>query len=280
MQFNNLSNAILYLAQEMTKRTNIIEISIPLKNYDFKYIGNAMLTQAMSNDLVLENNEVYGDYLWYSVTTLNFTYSTSENILTYKFIINYYDTAEQEQQVEDTINNLITTLGLNSKTNAERCKIVYEWLANNCVYDKTTREVTNTTETGTVQASILRNSAWDALVNKASVCQGFTNAYFRFMNKLGVKTRDIQGYELNENRDLYTHIWCCNQIDNKWYLTCPTSAVHYRNGKMQGSGLDDWLLKNYKDFNTNPIKYIELPDFKIRSFKRNHMIASTSYTFS
>ena len=192
MKFDQLTQAAIYLAEQMVNRTNIIEISLPLKNYDFNYIGNAMLTQAMSNNLVSEKKEVYGDYLWYSVTTLNFTYAIQDNILTYKFIINYYDTAEQEQEVENTIDSLIASLDLNNKTNAEKCKIVYEWMANNCVYDISTREVTNTTETGTETAQINRNSAWDALVNKASVCQGFSNAYYRFMNKLGISTSSLQ----------------------------------------------------------------------------------------
>ncbi len=76
----------------------------------------------------------------------------------------------------------------------DKAKFVHDYLAGNTSYDNTHTKFT----------------AYDALVGKSAVCEGYANAYKLVMNKLGIEC------EYATSKDMQ-HMWNIVKIDGQWY---------------------------------------------------------------
>lgn len=125
----------------------------------------------------------------------------------YKFVLtyNYYDTAEQEKQVNTIVNNFVNSIDTNKLSDYEIMKKIHDFICNRTTYDYDAIESPyNCTYAFT---------AYGALVKGRSVCQGYAVAFYRICKELGYKVRFVSS-DPNEG----CHAWNIVQIDNKYYF--------------------------------------------------------------
>ena len=105
----------------------------------------------------------------------------------------------------------------------EKALYVNDYLALNCEYDYT----------------LSNHTAYDALVNKSAVCEGYAEAYKLLTAELGMECEIVSSRSLN-------HAWNMIDIDGKKYHVDPTWNDPYED--MLGAASHRYFLKSTANF--------------------------------
>ena len=116
----------------------------------------------------------------------------------------YYDTAEQQAEMDEAVADLLDELNLDGLTDYEKIRGVYDYMTENIVYDY---ENLNNEE------YFLQYTAYAALINGTSVCQGYANLFYRLMLELDVDNRIIVGEVPGGG-----HAWNIVELGDRYYL--------------------------------------------------------------
>ena len=127
--------------------------------------------------------------------------------ITFTFEMDYFTTAEQEAIVTAEVNRVLASLDLDGKTTYEKILTVHDWICSNVSYDY---------ENLNDSSYLLKHSAYAALMNRTSVCQGYANLFYRMMLELGIDCRYISGMSDNGS-SVGRHGWNIVRIDGKYY---------------------------------------------------------------
>ncbi|MEL1239609.1 transglutaminase domain-containing protein [Flavobacterium flavipallidum] len=114
----------------------------------------------------------------------------------------------------------------NFKTDSDKIRAVFYWTTINISYDVPNMFVPNQLESP--QEKIEKT-----LKTRKGVCIHYAEVFNDISNKIGIKSRIIEGYT-KQNGAIATiaHAWCAAKIDNKWLVFDPTwGAGGVQNGK-------------------------------------------------
>jgi hypothetical protein len=163
----------------------------------------------------------------------------------------YGTTLAQERVVDSKVASTLLSLKLTNATDYVKVKKIHDFIINYAKYDTTHQ----------------KSSAYDILINKTAVCEGYTLAAYRMFKDAGLESKIIIGYGKGE-----AHSWNLVRVDGKWYnidLTWddPISSTGKQILRY------DYFLKNTADF-----KYhVRMDEFNTAAFKAAYPIASESY---
>lgn len=134
--------------------------------------------------------------LFYVDKEIQIKYNTSKTYFQVDFSYIYTESQVKKMQKKMRKAALAATDGITEDmSDAEKALIVHDYIVTNCAYDHDHESY----------------SAYDCLVNKSSVCQGYTLAYIYVM-------RDILGIECSAVfSDSENHLWNYLKIDGEWY---------------------------------------------------------------
>ena len=118
------------------------------------------------------------------------------------FHLEYYTTQEQEEVVAARVDSLLAELNPTG-TDYEKIKTVYDWMCENIVYD-----YANLND----PTYDLKYSAYAALINGTSVCQGYSNLLYRLALEMGIDCRIITGWGNGGN-----HAWNIIKLGDSYY---------------------------------------------------------------
>lgn len=188
----------------------------------------------------LDNCLTAGDFLPPDEHSMSWDYNISYTSLstwvdaTLMFSANYYTTREQEDELNRKIDEVITSLELDGKTNYEKVKAVHDWIAKNVIYDRAHLED---------NSYPLKQTAYAAMINGTSVCQGYATLFYKMMLKLGIDCRIITGRSHNES-----HAWNIVKIcDRYYYIDCTWDSNYLE----QGGPIDTFFLKSAATFGSD-----------------------------
>ena len=121
----------------------------------------------------------------------------------FKFVFAYYTTKAQEDAVTAKVQAVRSQLNLAGKSDYEKIVAIYDYLCDNVVYDNANLNDPNYN---------LKYSAYAALVNGTSVCQGYSNLFYRLALEEGIDCRFIFGYSKGMN-----HSWNIVKLGSVYY---------------------------------------------------------------
>ena len=188
-------------------------------DFVFKYINPDYLTEDEVGELFDEVLELAmahtgdpkeGDYLlwhyrWYSYY-YNCRYDKASN--QYNFEIHctfaYNSSAAQEAAMDSAVDNLLQSLDVSGLNDYAKISAVYDYICENVKYDYRT-------------TSNIKYTAYAALVNGKTVCQGYALLLYRLALELGVDCRIIPG---TANGD--SHRWDIVLLNGAYYNLDPT----------------------------------------------------------
>lgn len=149
--------------------------------------------------------------------------------ITYK--LSYYDTADQEAEVDNKVEEIIDGLDLEGRSDYEKLVAIYDYICDNTEYE-TAEEGDNT-----------RRTAYGALIEKKAVCQGYSLALYRLLLEAGIDNRIIFGTGIDPAGEEGAHTWNIVCIYGKYYYVDPTwdDSTGSRDNFMRhaGSGFED-----------------------------------------
>lgn len=123
--------------------------------------------------------------------------------ITLTYTYTYYTNYEQEQTVDQRVSEVLDELDVYAGTDYEKLEAIYSFICGNTAYDY---DNLNNPDYK------LQYTAYGALVDKKSVCQGYALLFYRLALELGVDSRMISGEGGGE-----PHGWNIAEIGGLYY---------------------------------------------------------------
>ncbi len=165
----------------------------------------------------------------------------------------YFTTAEQEAELNVAVDELLAELDLWDADDYGKITGVYDYLCDNITYD-----YDNLYD----NEYLLKHTAYAALINKTSVCQGYALLFYRLMLELDVDARVIFGIGNGG-----AHAWNIVKLDDKYYNLDSTWDA--------GRNEYDWFLLGSDNFDD----HISDDKFLSAEFQNQHPIDENDYVY-
>lgn len=200
-----------------------------------------------------KNTSKDADYLKLSVTrwSASWKWSNMSSTSSLTFSAEYETTAEQEEKVDAKIESALKALNLEDASDYEKVKAIHDYLIERISYDRTLR----------------KHSAYDALINKSAVCEGYATSAYRLFTDAGLEARIITGRAGGG-----PHAWNIVKVDDEWYdidLTWDDPITNTGEQLLRY----DYFLKSEKDFSD----HIRASEFSTKAFLKAYPMAVQSY---
>jgi hypothetical protein len=289
-EFTSEGDAGLYVREQMklrkeTIRFNYVEID---KNISFSSDSELNgLVQTESSKIwaniysgIFDNtgkaNE--GDYLRNSLSSISMRAEAQMNMvpgsksvnlkkINYQISIVYYSNAEQEKVFENKAASVVNELNLSSDSEYEKVVKIYDYITNHVTYDYAHLED---------QSYLIKQSAYAALINGTSVCQGYATLFYYMATYAGLDSRIIMGKSFDEQgSSAELHAWNAIKIGDLYYYVDAT----WDSGNVE----DVYFLKGTSDFTKHIDIYMETPNgevdpTKVIAFSRSSYYSSITKT--
>lgn len=213
----------------------------------------AYLVEALDQAFAIDNENTTDDhdYLRYKLsgTKMDMKGIGSSYQITYTF--DYLESKKETEEVNQEIKKILQTLKIESMNSYEKAKAVHDFIIDNCTYDMT----------------INRNSAYAALIEESSVCQGYAQLTYKMMKEVGVPCRVITG-----TADGQPHAWNIVKLGKYWYnVDCTWDDPIGGDGRTQHRY--DFFLKG----NTSFSKHIRDSEFSSEEFNMAYPMDVVAY---
>ena len=170
---------------------------------------NQLFPLAEENIFPHNGNPTEGDYARWTYAGAGYTasgsYTSDALIVSYNTSVEYYTTKAQEAALTAKLNQVMESLDLDTKTEYEKVKAIYDYIASHVVYDWDNLED---------DSYKLKHTAYAALVNGTSVCQGYATLFYRMCLTAGLDARVITG---SDTPGYSNHAWNIVRIGNLYY---------------------------------------------------------------
>lgn len=160
-----------------------------------------------------------GDYLFYQYLgfvphfdSFDFTQLFNGKIgMKANFTLSYRTSAEQEQQVNAKLAEVLASLNLTGKSDFEKVKAIYDWMSDNIVYDWA--------GLANYVGKPIASTAYAALFDGTAICQGYSVLFYRMCLEEGIDARVIQ----NVTGGGAPHLWNVVKMDDGKYYYIDTT---------------------------------------------------------
>ena len=250
--FTTAKSAGRVLRKDMVdrKKTVVIEYKMLSSELSDNNWFSALCDDIMYNAFLHTGNPKEGDSLKYCLKSYHakasYIKTTTNCYITITFTLAYYTTANQEQKLDKKIKDVKKELKLDGKSDYQKVKIIYEYICKNVKYSSSGGD--------------LKYTAYNALVNKKAVCQGYAVLFYRLALESDVDVRVITGYGNSER-----HAWNIVELENYYYNLDSTWDAGQKNFK--------YFLKGSKYFSGHSSNNY----FKTKSFKKAFPLKTTNY---
>ena len=248
--------AALFLRSQMQTRQETVIVYVHSYDDDYEQLYYRIMDKACAHD----GTPTGGDYLlWHRVQYGGapvYGYQTNTgNWFVFIYPVVYYDTAEQQAEMDEAVDSLLEELALDGKSDYEKVLGVYDYMTQNITYDFENLEN---------EKYLLKHSAYAALIHKTAVCQGYATLFYRLMLELGVDCRFISGIGNNGE-----HGWNIVKLDGKYYnvdATWDAEAVRVGLPYQYFLRADETFEDHYRD-----------AEYDDEAFREQYPMAKTDY---
>lgn len=250
--YETYAEAGIVARQGMKKRQETIEVGFQAPEYD-----STMAKRIMESAMLHTGVPTEGDYLrWqYAGWKCQISYYKVDGLcyFTFTYTMTYYTTAEQEAMVDSAVSSLINQLNLDSQDDYHKVKEVYDYMCENITYD-----YANLND----DSYYLKYTAYAALVDRTSVCQGYSVLFCRLMLELDVDVRLISGYGAGGG-----HAWNIVELEKNYYNVDATWDA--------GSENYHYFLKTNDNFGD----HTRDTEYETEDFKNSYPIGVSDYVY-
>lgn len=239
--YDSLQDAACEVRKDMAERQVKFTLSFP-----FGLVSGKGDVFDLINAALEETDSPYeGDYIRFSIYQIAFQISSSYSAMKtdVDFTVTYNTDASQEKAVDTAVAAISEELGMSRLNDYEKCAAVCEWVRNNVVYAQNTSDM-------------ITHTAYGAVIDHNSVCQGTSLLVYRILRENGVNCRIVPG-----RGNSGSHAWNAASIDGKWYYIDATW-----DGMSLSSDEFAFFLRGRNDFdesgfgNTHDPDYVYNPD--------------------
>ncbi len=216
--YSKASEASAFIRKEMENRVTSFEVKWKQKGSASDNLNNIAYEKLMFPALEHTGVPTQGDYLAHHYVSSRVKLDGLEDsgtlYLTLSYDMEYFTSAAQERKVTQKVNELLKgTLNPNGRNHYQQVYEIYDYICKHVSYDYDVNDS-------------LRYTAYDALINGTSVCQGYATLFYRLALESGIDSRFITGTGNGE-----PHGWNIVELESKYYALDSTwDATNYRDG--------------------------------------------------
>lgn len=264
----SVEEAADYVRAHMVSREGEIVVQLQSTEEDFNLLVKSIFETAISNDL--SKGSYDGDYLKYNWSNYGASglYYIYPDYYLYEitFNISYNTTAQQELAVQNEIAKIIRENRLEEKSDYVKIKSIHDIICARIKYDYANMNNLDYR---------LQFSAYAALFDGKSVCQGYALLFHALAKELGLDTRIIAGPG---------HAWNIVKLDGKYYeMDCTWDDTAYDNPNAtngdywsKGKVIYDYFLRGSTDFKDHTRE----DEYNTAAFNKAYPMAKTKYVCS
>lgn len=228
------------------------------KEIVLEYLGSPdtvedFVTEALDKAMELDDKSTSSDYDYMKfkqkATYMNMKGYGSYYIVTYK--MEYLETYEQTQEVEKKVQEILKELKLDNKSEYKKVKAIHDYIVEHVTYDLSTE----------------KNTAYTALTDQISACQGYATLLYKMLTDAGIECRIIGG-----STDGTPHAWNIVKVDGAWYNVDCTWDDPIGGGTKERYRYD-YFLKSNRAF----ADHIRDAEYDTEEFNQEYVISPTSY---
>ncbi|GAB6448941.1 S-layer homology domain-containing protein [Bacillus luti] len=179
--------------EDVQKRINAYETNITIpyktKNSNSKEVMNTLFNAYKE---VASKNE----YTNYNRSNVSYGLSGSPGNYTFTLKITYRETKEQTEYVMKQAKAIVSSIIQVGMDDHEKVKAIHDYVVKHVSYDTSYKAYT----------------AYEALVNRSAVCQGYALLTYQLLKEAGIENHFVTG-----TGDGQPHAWNIVKIENKWY---------------------------------------------------------------
>ena len=253
-EYGNPSEAAELLREQMKERMETAVVYFATERSDYPNVSREIWTEAMAHTgQPKEGDSLKWQWGGYNLSRSGYIRSGIYYI-TCTFTITWYTTPEQEEELDEAVASVLSQKGLldNTKSSYAKTKIIYDYLCENVTYDYD--HLDDATYT-------LQYTAYAAMINKTSVCQGYALLFYRLALESGVDARLIAG-----TGNGGAHGWNIVKVGGKYYNLDSTWDV--------GRTTYRYFLKCPANFE-NHVRY---EDYETEAFHESFPMGTTDYS--
>ncbi|HHQ8911983.1 TPA: S-layer homology domain-containing protein [Bacillus cereus] len=179
--------------EEVQKRINAYETNITLP-----YKTTNSNTKEVMNTLFNAYKEVASknEYTNYNRSNVSYGLNGSPGNYTFTLKITYRETKEQTEYVMKQAKAIVSSITQAGMDDHEKVKAIHDYVVKHVSYDTSYKAYT----------------AYEALVNRSAVCQGYALLTYQLLKEAGIENHFVVG-----TGDGQPHAWNLVKIENKWY---------------------------------------------------------------
>ena len=224
------SAVVAALRQSMLNReTDVTLYYASSESYDSKRMGSWIEQAFAENDRPDGGDYLRWTYGGYSAK-ISYYYDAKENLYYYTYPVSftYYTTYEQEQELKAKIDAVLQELDVSNSANNDykKVKLIYDYICEHVTYDHDHLDDTNYK---------LQYTAYAAMMNHTSVCQGYATLLYRMLETAGIDSRIITG-----TGNGGPHAWNIIKLGEKYYQADATWDAGWKNYRFFLKGTDDF----------------------------------------
>jgi len=232
------------------------------------------VSDAMAQDLMAHTGVPYeGDYIQYQQAGWGYSYGTDLKVIDDKLVTfiecvfeGYYSTAEDEDQMNVQVPEVIASLGFTPLTSKfEKIIAIHDWICTHVTYDN---------EHLNDETYLRKHSAAAALLDGTAVCQGYALLFYRLCLECGVDTRYISGWGF-DGKEWGAHGWnIADPGDGRYYYVDTTWDDAYFEAGI-ADGYYTYLLKGS---DTDPFGVDHMPkDGFLDALGESYAVSATDF---
>lgn len=193
----NIASAQTVSVSNLKEFKDAVISNMDSRNTEFtiSYKGDAKEFLAKKNDYI---RQAYtsDDYLRWSWTSIKPKVENKDGNVDVTFAVSYISTKEQEDYVDDETDKIISQVIAPEMTDMEKVRAIHDFVLKVTAYDYTMQS----------------RSAYSALANGKTVCQGYAMLVYKLCEKAKIPARIITG-----TIPAGFHAWNEVQVDGVWY---------------------------------------------------------------
>lgn len=226
------------------------------KSKTFSIIYNGEWEDIYNNDLdklfqevcLIDDEKTTDDFDYMKGNIKKYSLNLSSNGIRSEFLFSvvYRESKAQTEKVNATVKRAIKKMKLSKASDYTKVKKIHDYIVNRATYD----------------TGYSRYTAYDAIVRKKAVCQGYALLFYKMTSEVGIPCRVITSSD---------HAWNIVKIGKKWYnVDCtwddPVSSIPILRY--------DYFLKGSDSMKDT---HIVSPEYRTRAFKKAYPISATDY---
>lgn len=186
------------------------------------------------------------DYLRENIQQYSLKITSDGRTSKLTFKVSYRETKAQTKKVNKRVQSVLKSLDLEDRSDYAKIKIIHDYIVNRVSYDQ----------------SYSKYTAYNAMVNKSAVCQGYALLFYKMATEADVPCRIVTSS---------THAWNIVKLDGKWYHIDVTWDDPVSDRPILRY---DYFLKG-SDSMTEAHKL--KAEYKTKTFKKAYPISETDY---